>query len=486
MSNYCKYNANGTRCIKTKIASEDDPARCIYNASTKFCKKIAKVTKPKITKPLVKVPTPPPAKVPTPPAKVPTPPATVPTPPAKVTTPPARVPTPPATVPTPPKKYTKIKEGEISFHTNPPIIFYQNNCKKHRLKKPLHQIMDFMGIAYTKSMPIRDLCAKIEEVITPVSRNGRELASDQDVLKNFGIASFDELSKTDRHKLRMKIDQDIFTPIYLLDKFALFNTPTKKILLNVESPYLTPKDSLTVIEFLENLGLIDERQNNKYNALNVIINFIKTKENFPKLFLPSTSLDKIPDTPQNTPIKTLQLPITRIAFSHLKKIKSKTAPKMMKNKSLIDLIPPENILKNGKDVRMYHGTNLTNWNNIKKNKIKPIGGGMLGKGFYFSPSVTTASNYFKDYYSSKEKAVLVELTIKNAGELKVGEYKYSIHQQNTPLITGGYSGSGLGTLGMYNSGYEGIWQFIVRDQKIIDEHFKIHRVFILDPIKNTF
>jgi hypothetical protein len=114
---------------------------------------------------------------------------------------------------------------------------------------------------------------------------------------------------------------------------------------------------------------------------------------------------------------------------------------------------------------MYHGTNLTHWNNIKKNGIKPIGGGTLLKGFYFTPSIRRASNYFK--FTGGYSKVIIELIIKDASQLTVGRFERgSTGVETDPIITQTFTSPR-------------IWQFIVRDQKIIDKHFKIHRIFIV-------
>jgi hypothetical protein len=116
---------------------------------------------------------------------------------------------------------------------------------------------------------------------------------------------------------------------------------------------------------------------------------------------------------------------------------------------------------------MYHGTNSTHWAKIKNEGIKPIGKGTLANGFYFTSSVARASNYFKAY-GKKYRKVIIEIIIKNADQLTVGLYNYmNYSHQTNPIMT-------------QTSTSINIWQFIVRDQKIIDKHFQIHRVFIID------
>jgi hypothetical protein len=160
-----------------------------------------------------------------------------------------------------------------------------------------------------------------------------------------------------------------------------------------------------------------------------------------------------------------------VVFSWIKSYKDRKLSKIPDSTyKLIDLVPKENILKNGKDVRMFHGTKMVHWKNIKKQGIQPVGGGSLGKGFYFTPSVARATDYLfrqkkeqKKKNSEKELApVLIELTIKDANTLTVGDLESEFPIKTNPFENQTH------------------WQFIVTSPIVIKQYFRYDRVYKLD------
>lgn len=67
-----------------------------------------------------------------------------------------------------------------------------------------------------------------------------------------------------------------------------------------------------------------------------------------------------------------------------------------------------------KYARMFHGTTEQNLNLLLEQGIKPIGGGVLGNGFYMTPSLEKALIYTsKLEFSSDFKPMIIEIWIKN-------------------------------------------------------------------------
>ena len=130
-------------------------------------------------------------------------------------------------------------------------------------------------------------------------------------------------------------------------------------------------------------------------------------------------------------------------------------------------------MKNGKDIRMFHGTKVLHWQSIKKDGIKAIGKGVLGEGFYFTPSVPIGMFYCFRSHGTHTKdrlqPVLVELIIKDADKLIVGDFSKDRHKY--PIQT---------TSSKFSVWEEGFWQFIVRSKEILNKHFQIERVFRLN------
>jgi len=90
--------------------------------------------------------------------------------------------------------------------------------------------------------------------------------------------------------------------------------------------------------------------------------------------------------------------------------------------SLLSLLPVGNVEPNGKDVVVYHGTTLKNYQkSIRSQGIKPVGGGRLGTGFYMTPSFPIAQRYAREKAAAgeKENPVVLEIFIRDAGQLMV-------------------------------------------------------------------
>ena len=146
--------------------------------------------------------------------------------------------------------------------------------------------------------------------------------------------------------------------------------------------------------------------------------------------------------------------------------------------TLFELTPPENRI-NKKDVRMFHGTGLSDgWNNIKTYGIKSIGDGDLGTGFYVTSYVERALNYA---YESKDP-ILIEIIIRDADKLKVQLLETKIKKGNnfTPKepVLSLPAGNGF------------IWQFAISSPEIIKKYFRINRIYKwgkdADSFKSTF
>lgn len=289
-----------------------------------------------------------------------------------------------------------------------------------------------------------------------------------------------KMTKTEKCSILLNIEK-IYkakksTPYIILDnENVLFMIHPEKILYNIYDNITDLSQLSLIIHHLEKNGLVPYlsykapkiTENNVMNYNKFIKRAILTKKNFPNYDFP-VQLDKIPKTLPKTPPLPDQHFLSEHAFIKLSHKMSNTITNNQKpfasgRYRLIDLVPPENILPNGKDIRMYHGTKLLHWENIKKCGIKPVGGGTLGAGFYFTPSVRRATHYlFVNKAAQKKKLgpVLVELTIKDADKLKVGNLA-----SNFPIKT---------------IKMDHYWQFIAKSPSIIDKHFRIYRVFKLN------
>ena len=253
-------------------------------------------------------------------------------------------------------------------------------------------------------------------------------------------------------------------PYMVLDKEYIIMNTRPLTLFNIEKNINDEEDLCAIAVLLKtpNFSANDTTLWYKINSK------VRTRSNFPHL--PADQyLDTIPATPPTTPPSSLEIKISRAAFRALTNKMSKTLPKnsYKEDAPLIALVPKENILKNGKDIRMYHGTNIKAWDNIKTKGIQPVGGGTLGKGFYFTPSVTEATRYFKEWGG---QSVLIELVVKNADQLLVGEFtaaEMSTNFSTHPIMTQTFTAQRM-------------WQFIVRAQLLINEHFRIDRAFIIE------
>lgn len=283
------------------------------------------------------------------------------------------------------------------------------------------------------------------------------------------LSHIEKIYKADKSKPYVVLD----------DQHVLFQTKPKRILYNIYHNILVHKkfELTQIVHVLQNHGLLPEELykipnvGNDYNK--IVKNVVVTKQNFPKYIFPK-QLEEVPKTPSLPSLSgPKQYYLTHKAFLKLSN-KMKNCISVFKKKfesekyNLIELVPAENRMKNGRDIRMYHGTKVLHWNDIKKQGIKPIGAGLLGSGFYFTPSVSRATDYlFRDKKQQKQllTPVLIELVIKDADKLKVGDLKSKCPIKTDPKKPEG------------NFYY---WQFIVTCPSIIQNHFRIDRVFKLD------
>ena len=278
------------------------------------------------------------------------------------------------------------------------------------------------------------------------------------------------------------------------DNHILFNTKPKRILYSISQNLLTNVENFKILTLLAKDGLLSAfiKSDSKFSKgitktlsrfdlpptsdIHGIINFVVVnKKNFPNhSFL--QQFDDIPESlsiPVSTPHQFYlsNQGLNKLSNKMNKTVSCKTIGSNWSGKyKLIDLVPKQNIMKNGKDIRMYHGTKVLHWKNIKSHGIKAIGGGALGQGFYFTPSVPVGIHYCfreKPEQSQDLKPVLAEVIIKDADKLTVGEYWKDLNQY--PIVT---------TISSYDN--QGFWQFVVRSENIIKKHFRIDRVFKLN------
>ena len=385
----------------------------------------------------------------------------------------------------------KINFNVAEFDFSPKIKFYFNEYESNSIHAITLLLLYFNIYEPVSKRKKALLCQKIQE----------KIPFDQKQIEKHFFQKYSKMSQTGLKKLNLKEIDNILNKLNILpvkvsrvikcvmidnmqkiremkqetpylvldDEHVLFNTKPKRILYSIYNDFLTSSQNHQILIFLEKQGLVSLPI--AYNNRRFINLVVLKKKNFPNHNFMQQQVDLIPKTPSNLQSsKPKQYTLSNEAFTELSKkmdkcIKSNHFGIAWIEKSLIELVPKENIMKNGKDVRMYHGTKVLHWKNIKTNGIKPIGGGALGNGFYFTPSVPKATHYLLRDKHTQEKdltPVLIEIVIKNADKLMVG--KYVIGKDNKyPIQTA--------TFDSY------FWQFIVRSKEIIKKHFRIVRVF---------
>ena len=381
-------------------------------------------------------------------------------------------------------------ELDIPFHAK--VVYQYNNYKSLTLHD-LTILLLYFNINETASLvKKKTLCEEINKFV-PINKkeiqkdlfqkfgkikncNSLDVKKINDILLSLNIYKT-KATKKEKCSIITNIDKLNSTEPYVVldDEHVLFNTKPKKILYNIYRNILDNKYDLhNILHHLQKCGIISYETYKipiVGNSINKLIkNAVLTKENFPNhVFV--KQLQTIPKTPSIPPTVPQQHLLSHKAFLELSKkmnhhVTTYGRKFVSGTKRLIDLVPPENILKNGKDIRMYHGTKALHWNDIKKNGIKPIGNGTLGKGFYFTPNVERATVYLLRQKPKQKRdvgPVLIELVIKDANKLMVGSL-----ESKCPIKT------------KMLAGYGDYWQFIVRSENVIKEHFRIDRVFRLD------
>ena len=216
---------------------------------------------------------------------------------------------------------------------------------------------------------------------------------------------------------------------------------------------------------------------------NLINQKVVTKENFPnRIFV--ELIDSLPQTPTQTPHKPLQYLINNDIFKQLIQLRGHFVNlhhQLTPPQRLIDLVPASNRFPNGKDIRVFHGTNEKFLSAFKEKGILPSkGGGLLGPGFYFTPDIKKAANYLKLPRGSQLlpgfRGIFLEIKIRNADQLWVTNFKGRpidtitklLAEQTTSIVT------------VPNSKTNGLREFIVRDKKIVETHFVILRILIVN------
>jgi hypothetical protein len=107
---------------------------------------------------------------------------------------------------------------------------------------------------------------------------------------------------------------------------------------------------------------------------------------------------------------------------------------------------------------MFHGTRSQNLIKILKDRIRPVGNGALGKGFYMTPILEKALNYTvkqQQLDSSKTFPVIIEIFVPRPNLLKV----CCLDRSNE--LSCCHDGD------LYTD-YDILWQFLVKDQKLLD------------------
>lgn len=136
--------------------------------------------------------------------------------------------------------------------------------------------------------------------------------------------------------------------------------------------------------------------------------------------------------------------------------------------TLQELVPQQNLLDHNKVV-LFHGTSLEHFKNMKKRGVNPIGGGLLGKGFYLSPNFSKANSYS---YKGGSRRVILEVEVQDADCILVSCYKNSYTSSSSaykcnddyPVHT-----DKTGT----------VWQFIFRNQGDMNQKLQVKRVYEL-------
>ena len=378
------------------------------------------------------------------------------------------------------------------------VVYQYKQCKKASLYEMTLLLLYFNINKYISPATKNNVCQMIEPLL-PIDKKQIEKSFFQTLSKkkNFTSLPVKEIdsilsrldiektnaSKSEKCSILLHIDKIYKADkskayIILDDEHVLFLTDPKRILYNIYHNILQHKnlELSRIVGILQKHGLLPDELYKiplvgGYNKL--VKNVVVTKKNFPKYIFPQ-QLEEVPKTPFLPSLfGPKQYYLTHKAFLKLSN-KMKNCVTVFKKKfesekyNLIDLVPPENRMKNGRDIRMYHGTKLLHWKDIKEQGIKPIGGGTLGTGFYFTPSVSRATDYlFRDKKQQKQllTPVLIELLIKGADKLTVGDLKSKCPIKTNPRLPDG------------NFYY---WQFIVTSPSVIQNHFRIDRVFKLD------
>jgi len=390
------------------------------------------------------------------------------------------------------EKGNGIFEMEGEFGT---MVYDAKNCNQNKDKIALLSFASCLGKDFGSN---KELCSYINETIKYVPFSitlppgpcmKYKSADFKKIIKHYKIPENKDFLKKETiceiientilrqpenpHFYKLKINNYDYLVFYKMAPMVIFPMDPK-----FEMSSLASKNNLLRLkDYLYEHNMVEYGLLNVYNyeLYNAIRKNLYVKKYFPDLPSPQKVLEIIPKTPDTTPVVPNQFLIHKNALQKLKSHMKETGmEKIAEKKKLIDLVPKTNVLANNKDIRMYHGTSYANWKNIKEKGILPIGAGLLGDGFYFTSSVPVATVYFKGGYDEKNPNVIVELKIKDADQLTVGEFHFGKEKEETDPIISDQD------VNLATSLRGGRWQYIVRDQKIINKHFKVTRIFKLN------
>lgn len=114
-----------------------------------------------------------------------------------------------------------------------------------------------------------------------------------------------------------------------------------------------------------------------------------------------------------------------------------------------ELINPNNIFHHGSRqyIRMFHGTNLKHIISILQDGLQLVGGGLLGEGFYMTPSLEKSEQYILKQGQKKNNPIVLELFLPITTTVSA----YNYHLPNSNLYTE----------------KDSFWQYICKDEQFL-------------------
>lgn len=145
---------------------------------------------------------------------------------------------------------------------------------------------------------------------------------------------------------------------------------------------------------------------------------------------------------------------------------------------LIDFVSPKNILKNEDEILLYHGTNMSSAMDMIDKGVQIVKShGVLGTGFYVTPSISEALRWSR---RGKPK-VVIAFAIKKGSEATVGciqrNSKFERHCVKDCTLFTAYDTVMIHRPGGYLPFF---WQYVITDQRLFDsKRIIIKKVYIL-------